>query len=100
MYQFYDHFMVFITEYKATMMGFILAFFMALWRTAKTTGKADWLEACMCAGFTVGVASILDYYGMPQSISIGVGSFIGYMGTSKVSEFVTKKLNLDGSADK
>lgn len=46
--QFNDHLIVFLNEYGATVMGFVLAFLMALWRTAKVNGKADWLEASMC----------------------------------------------------
>lgn len=92
---FTDHFIVFINEYGATIVGFILAFFMALWRTAKVNGKVDWLEAFMCAGLTLGVASLLDYFGLPQSFSIAIGAFVGYMGTHKVSVFISNKIKFE-----
>lgn len=93
--QFNDHLLVFLNEYGATVMGFVLAFLMALWRTAKVNGKADWLEASMCAGFTLGVASFLAYLGLPQTLSIGIGAFFGYMGTHKISRFISKKINFE-----
>lgn len=76
-------------------MGFVLAFLMALWRTSQVNGKADWLEASMCAGFTLGAASLLSYLGLPQALSIGVGAFFGYMGTHKISRFIAKKTKFE-----
>lgn len=72
--QFNNHLLIFLNEYGATVMGFVLAFLMALWRTAKVNGKADWLEASMCAGFTLGVASFLAYLGLPKTLSIDIGA--------------------------
>ena len=93
---FTDHFIVFINEYGATLVGFILAFFMALWRTAQSKGKADWLEASMCAGLTLGIASALGWLGLPRELAIFVGSFVGYMGVHKVGLFISKKIKFEG----
>ena len=87
---------MFVQQYGATFIGFMLAFFMALWRTAQSKGKADWLEASMCAGLTLGIASALDWLGLPRELAIFVGSFVGYMGVHKVGLFISKKIKFEG----
>lgn len=85
----------FLVEYGATIMGFVLAFFMAFLRTAKENGKADWLESLMCAGLTLGISSALSYFNMPQALAVAAGAFIGYLGTHKVSRILYKKAKLE-----
>lgn len=90
-------------EYLSKMMEIILtpviSFFvacvMALMRTKKNSGKADFLEGGMCGLFAVGVWSFLDWFNIPQLVAVGVSSAIGYMGTSFVSRIIEKKVDLD-----
>ncbi|QHJ83179.1 MAG: hypothetical protein [Bacteriophage sp.] len=75
--------------------SFFVAGIMALMRTKKNNGKADWLEGGMCGLFAVGVWSFLDWLNIPQLVAVGVSSAIGYMGTSFVSRIIEKKVDLD-----
>ena len=69
--------------------SFVMAFFMALFRTAKKRGQADWLEAFMCGFFAVGFWSLTTWLGFPEIISVGFASVVGYKGT----HFVSKKID-------
>ena len=69
--------------------SFVMAFFMALFRTAKKRGQADWLEAFMCGFFAVGFWSLTTWLGFPEIISVGFASIIWYKGT----HFVSKKID-------
>lgn len=69
--------------------SFVMAFLMALFRTAKKHGQADWLEAFMCGFFAVGFWSLTTWLGFPEIISVGFASVIGYKGT----HFVSKKID-------
>lgn len=66
--------------------SFVMAFFMALFRTAKKHGKADWLEALMCGLFAIGAWSVMTWLGIPEIVAVGVSSAIGYKGTHFVSD--------------
>ncbi|WP_038342183.1 phage holin family protein [Acinetobacter sp. A47] len=92
---FLDNFTLFLTEYGETLIGFILAFLMALFRTAQKNGKADLAEAFMCSGLTLGASSILGWLQLPQSFAVGLGAFIGYMGTNYVREEIVKRFSKD-----
>lgn len=91
MEHFFENFYLFLSKYGETLVGFILAFLMALFRTAQKNGKADWAEAFMCSGLTLGASSVLGWLELPQSFAVGLGAFIGYMGTNFVREEVNKK---------
>ena len=69
--------------------SFVMAFFMALFRTAKKWGQADWLEAFICGFFAVGFWSLTTWLGFPEIISVGFASVVGYKGT----HFVSKKID-------
>jgi lambda family phage holin len=69
--------------------SFVMAFLMALFRTAKKRGQADWLEAFMCGFFAVGFWSLTNWLGFPEIVSVGFASAIGYKGT----HFVSKKID-------
>lgn len=70
--------------------SFGMAFFMAVFRTAKKKGKADWLEAFMCGFFAVGFWSVTTWIGLPEIISVGFASVVGYKGTNFVSKKIDK----------
>lgn len=68
----------------------ILAFFLALIRTAKA-GKVDFLEAAMCALLTVAAWGGLQYLQMPESAAVMIGGFIGGLGSSWAREWMQRK---------
>ena len=60
--------------------GTILAFVMALVRTAKDK-EADLLEATFCALITLGLSTILIWLKLPLALSMFIGAFIGGLGS-------------------
>lgn len=76
-------------------MGGLITFLMAIWRTAKNDGKADWLEAFMCTGLALGIFSTLNFFKLPPELCVAIGTFVGYMGTHKVSRIISDKLNIE-----
>lgn len=68
---------------------------MALMRTSKQTGKADFLEAGMCTLFALSIWFVLGFFGLPEGACVGIGVFVAYIGTHKTSQWVAEKLNLD-----
>ena len=84
-----EFFQTFGTALTSFFMGFIMAYF----RTKKKMGKADFAESIMCGLFSVGVWSVLEWLGIPQIVSVGAASAIGYMGTHFMSNLIEKKVN-------
>jgi len=78
-----------ISPFYIAIASFVMAFLMALFRTAKKRGQADWLEAFMCGFFAVGFWSLTTWLGFPEIISVGFASVVGYKGT----HFVSKKID-------
>lgn len=78
-----------ISPFYVAIASFVMAFLMALFRTAKKRGQADWLEAFMCGFFAVGFWSLTAWMGFPEIISVGFASVVGYKGT----HFVSKKID-------
>lgn len=70
--------------------SFVMAFLMAIFRTARKHGKADWLEAFMCGLFAIGAWSLMTWFGIPEIVAVGVSSAIGFKGTHYVSDKIDK----------
>lgn len=68
------------------LVAFFISFTMAMFRTKKHTGQADIAEACMCALFSIGIWSFLEFFGIPEITAVGIASMVGYFGTHWVSE--------------
>lgn len=84
-----------LSKYGLFVVMVVATFSVALMRTAKATGKADWLEAGMCSFFALGIWLVLGYFGLPEEACVGIGAFIAYMGTHRVSSWVEDKLGFD-----
>lgn len=78
-------------SFQTAIASFVMAFLMALIRTYKTTGRADALEAIMCALFAVGVWTFLEWLSIPEIVAVGVAAGIGYLGTHFVSDLIQRK---------
>lgn len=83
----------FLQTFGTAITSFFMGFIMAYFRTKKKLGKADWAESIMCGLFSVGVWSLLEWLNVPQIVSVGIASGIGYMGTHFVSNLIEKWVN-------
>lgn len=75
-----------LNTYATVIFGFFLAVLLSIFSTAKKHGKIDWLEALICGGLTVAIASILNYINLPNQLAIFIGGFIGFKGSLWVEE--------------
>ncbi len=67
----------------------------AMMRTAKQHGKIDYLEAGLCTMFSLSLWFMLDYLGLPKEVGVGIGVFVGYIGTVRFSAWVRSKLDME-----
>lgn len=84
--QFWADFMQWLNTYSAVIFAFFLAVFISIFSTAKKHGRIDWLEALICGGLTVAIASVLSYINLPNQLSVFIGGFIGFKGSLWVEE--------------
>lgn len=74
------------STHATVIFGFFLAVMLSIFSTAKKHGKVDWLEALICGGLTVAIASILGYFNLPNQLAVFIGGFIGFKGSLWVEE--------------
>ena len=84
-----------IVEYWLMIVTIIATVLTAMMRTAKENGKIDYLEAGLCAMFSLSLWFMLDYLGLPKEVGIGIGVFVGYLGTLRFSNWVRSKLGIE-----
>lgn len=84
-----------ILEYWLVISTVIMAVLMAIFRTAKTNGKVDWLEAGMCGIFAYGIWFVLGYFDIPEGAGVLIGGVIGYKGTTLVSNWISSRLGFN-----
>lgn len=84
-----------LIEYWFLPATILTAFLMAVFRTAKANGKVDWLESIMCGLFSYGIYFALTWLNIPAELGVLIGGFLGYSGTHKISNWISKKLGLD-----
>lgn len=84
--QFWADFIQWLSTYSAVIFAFFLAVFISIFSTAKKHGKIDWLEALICGGLTVAIASVLSYINLPNQLAVFIGGFIGFKGSLWVEE--------------
>jgi lambda family phage holin len=89
-----------IVEYWLVIATVSMATLMAVFRTAKTNGKVDWLEAGMCGIFAYGIWFVLGYFDIPEGAGVLVGGVIGYKGTTLVSNWISNRLGINIESSK
>lgn len=87
-----DAIIKFLLNNGLTVSAMIAAFIVACLRTAKQNGKTDWIESLLCSAITLGLSSLLEYFGLNQNASIFIGVFVGYLGTKQISDMVLERL--------
>lgn len=71
------------------------AILMAIFRTAKTHGKVDWLESFTCGVFSFGVWYALGFFSIPEGLGVLIGGIIGFRGTVVTSQWLSKKIGIE-----
>lgn len=84
-----------ILEYWFIIAMVATAGLMSVFRTAHAKGKVDWLESGMCALFAYGVWFALSWFNIPEGVGVLIGGLVGYLGTVKISHWVSTKLGID-----
>jgi len=84
-----------IIDYWLLIVTIITTVLTAMMRTAKQRGKIDYLEAGLCTMFSLSLWFMLDYLGLPKEVGVGIGVFVGYIGTVRFSAWVRNKLNME-----
>lgn len=85
------------------MLGGAIAFFTSmvhLWNRPKScVGKI--MDSLLCSSLTVGIFyGISSIYNIPESASIAIGSFVGYLGTEEVKRLILKRFINYGDENK
>lgn len=83
-----------IQEYYLLIMTIVMTVLMAVFRTAKTNGKVDWLEAGMCGIFAYAIWLVLGFFNLPEGAGVLVGGMVGYKGTAIVSAWIANKVGI------
>ena len=76
----------------ATLIATVLT---AMMRTAQDFGKINYLEAGLCTMFSLSLWFMLGYLGLPKEVGVGIGVFVGYLGTLRFSNWVRSKLGIE-----
>lgn len=84
-----------LLQHGEIIMGFMLAVLLAVFRTSKKYGKADWLEALICGALTLAAASLLEWMKFPSSLAIAIGGVIGFKGSHWTNAIIDRKLDID-----
>ena len=83
-----------IVSYFFLVCSVLAAFVMGALRTAKETGKIDWIESGMCGVFAWGVWYLLGLFNLPDGAGVLAGGFIGHIGAVRFSNYIKQKLGI------
>ena len=74
----------------------LLSVAMAVLRIAYVGGgwKKMVLEGLMCGAMTLTAVSALEYFSLPQSLSIAIGGALGFVGVEQVRTVATRVFNV------
>lgn len=74
----------------------LLSIVMAVLRIAYGVGgwKKMVLEGLMCGALTLTAVSALEYFSLPQSLSIAIGGALGFVGVEQVRTVATRVFNI------
>jgi lambda family phage holin len=81
-------------QHADTILGFVIAFILAVFRTAHKYRKVDWLEALICGFLTFAASSVLEWLRFPPQVSIVIGGIIGFKGSLWTGALISKKLEI------
>lgn len=84
-----------VIEYWLLFSTIFAAFLMSVFRTAKMTGRIDWLESSMCGLFAWGIWLVLGFFNIPDGAGVIIGGMVGYSGTHLVSKWIGRKLGFN-----
>jgi len=81
-----------LSQHKATLYVALMSCGMAVLRVIHGGGKwREWLlEGPLCAGMTLGMIPLLEYFELPPSLALPVGVWVGYLGTKKIARLVDR----------
>lgn len=72
--------------------GAVMAFFMSLLRAAflrqKSSYRQRMLDGAICGALTLAGMSLLNFFGMPESLAVFAGGMLGFIGAEKIREFL------------
>lgn len=57
------------------------------------------LEGLMCGAMTLTAVSALEYFSLPQSLSIAIGGALGFVGVEQVRSVATRVFNVRFGGD-
>lgn len=79
----------------------LLSVSMAVLRIAYGGGgwKKMVLEGLMCGAMTLTAVSALEYFSLPQSLSIAIGGALGFVGVEQVRSVATRVFNVRFGGD-
>ncbi|HCL5402104.1 TPA: phage holin, lambda family [Citrobacter freundii] len=79
----------------------LLSVAMAVLRIAYGGGgwKKMALEGLMCGAMTLTAVSALEYFSLPQSLSIAIGGALGFVGVEQVRSVATRVFNVRFGGD-
>ncbi|MBK5145859.1 phage holin, lambda family [Budviciaceae bacterium BWR-B9] len=74
----------------AAITGVAAGFLMSAFKTQRAgdTLKDSFYESSMCALFSLGVITTLEYFGLPKSMAVLAGVIIGSMGTKTIGKVI------------
>lgn len=71
--------------------GVLMAFSMAILRmiyAGETKGKT-FIEGFLCGALTLTASSAMNYFNMPNNLTVAIGGFIGFVGVRKISSYIS-----------
>lgn len=75
--------------------GVLMAIAMAVLRmkySGESRGKTV-IEGLLCGALTLTAVSAMNFFHIPQSMTIAIGGFIGFVGVKRISNYMTLYLS-------
>jgi lambda family phage holin len=69
-------------------MAAIIAVLRVLYDDQETNRVRVWLEAAICGCLSLSASAVVEYLGAPAQAAIAVGGAIGFVGVTKLRQFI------------